>query len=333
MKKNRIKEIKDLFVLIIIAFTIKTCLIEIYVVPTGSMEKTILIGDMLFGNKFIYGMKTPTWIGIPYTRYGFDIPWFRFPHFREVKNGDVTIFEFPRDPFQKYVKRCIGIPGDDVEIKEGEILINDVKVEFPIEGQYLKKLPNNSQVLTKEMTWNSSMLYSYFKAEHHQDDNNNLGAIISKQHMKKILDFIELAKSEGGKIITGGKQLILEGELSEGFYIQPTIIEGLSASCRTNQEEIFGPVVSIIPFTTENEVIEMANSTKYGLSASIFTKDVSRAHYVASAIDSGIVWVNTWMLRDLRIPFGGMKNSGIGREGGFKALQFFTEPKNVCIKI
>jgi len=128
----------------------------------------------------------------------------------------------------------------------------------------------------------------------------------------------------------------------DGYYIEPTIIDGLTANCKTNQEEIFGPVVSMIPFKSEEEVIEMANSTKYGLSASLFTKDVSRAHrvaaaidsgIVAAAIDSGIVWVNTWMLRDLRIPFGGMKSSGVGREGGFKSLQFFTEIKNVCVKI
>ena len=166
-----------------------------------------------------------------------------------------------------------------------------------------------------------------------KNDDSNLGAVVSGQHLEKILDCIELAKSEGGKILTGGNRIILDGELSNGYYIEPTIIEGLSHSCRTNQEEIFGPVVSIIPFTIEEDVINMANSTKYGLSASIFTKDVSRAHRVAAAIDAGIVWVNTWMLRDLRIPFGGMKNSGVGREGGFKSLQFFTEPKNVCVKI
>jgi aminomuconate-semialdehyde/2-hydroxymuconate-6-semialdehyde dehydrogenase len=166
-----------------------------------------------------------------------------------------------------------------------------------------------------------------------KDDTSDLGAVVSKQHLEKILECIELAKTEGGKILTGGNRVIIDGELSNGYYIEPTIIEGLSHSCRTNQEEIFGPVVSIIPFKTEEEVIEMANSTKYGLSASIFTKDVSRAHRVAAEIDAGIVWVNTWMLRDLRIPFGGMKNSGVGREGGFKSLQFFTEPKNVCIKI
>ena len=166
-----------------------------------------------------------------------------------------------------------------------------------------------------------------------KNDDSNLGAVVSGQHLEKILDCIDLAKSEGGKILTGGNRIILDGELSNGYYIEPTIIEDLPHSCRTNQEEIFGPVVSIIPFTAEEDVINMANSTKYGLSASIFTKDVSRAHRVAAEIDAGIVWVNTWMLRDLRIPFGGMKNSGVGREGGFKSLEFFTEPKNVCVKI
>ena len=166
-----------------------------------------------------------------------------------------------------------------------------------------------------------------------KDNSSNLGAVVSKQHLEKILQCIELAKSEGGKILIGGHRVILEGKLSKGYYIEPTIIEGLSHLCRTNQEEIFGPVVSIIPFKDEEEVIDMANSTRYGLSASIFTKDLSRAHRVASQVDAGIVWVNTWMLRDLRIPFGGMKSSGLGREGGFKSLQFFTEPKNVCVKI
>jgi len=166
-----------------------------------------------------------------------------------------------------------------------------------------------------------------------KDDSNNLGAIVSKEHMNKILTCISRAENEGGKILIGGNRVILTGELQDGYYIQPTIIENLNINSKTNQEEIFGPVVSIIPFETEKEVINMANSTEYGLSASIFTNDISRAHRVASSIDSGIVWVNTWMLRDLRIPFGGMKNSGIGREGGFNSLHFFTESKNVCIKI
>ena len=166
-----------------------------------------------------------------------------------------------------------------------------------------------------------------------KDEKSDLGAVASKQHMEKILTKIEQAKNEGGTILTGGSQLILKGELADGYYIEPTIIDGLDSNCNTNQEEIFGPVVTLIPFSTEEEVIKMANSTQYGLSASIFTRDISRAHKVAAAIDFGVVWVNTWMLRDLRIPFGGMKNSGIGREGGFKSLQFFTEPKNICVKL
>ena len=166
-----------------------------------------------------------------------------------------------------------------------------------------------------------------------RDSASQLGAVVSKDHMQKILDKIALAKQLGGKILIGGEREILEGELKDGYYIKPTIIEGLSFDCDINQEEIFGPVVSLIPFDKEEEVIEMANSTDYGLSASIFTENISKGHRVAAKIDSGIVWINTWMLRDLRIPFGGMKHSGIGREGGVKSLEFFTEPKNVCVKI
>ena len=160
-----------------------------------------------------------------------------------------------------------------------------------------------------------------------------MGAVVSEEHMNKILSKIELSKKLGGKILLGGEREILNGEFKDGYYIQPTIIEGLPYDCDINQEEIFGPVVSIIPFKTEEEVIEMANSTKYGLSASIFTENISRAHRVAHSIDSGVIWINTWLLRDLRIPFGGMKHSGVGREGGFKSLEFFTEPKNICVKI
>ena len=172
-----------------------------------------------------------------------------------------------------------------------------------------------------------------YKVGDPKDEDSTLGAVVSKEHMEKILSCIERAKEEGGEILTGGKRVILDGELKNGYYVEPTIIDGLPVDCQTNREEIFGPVVSMIPFKTEEEVIEMANSTKYGLSASLFSRDISRAHRVSAAIDSGVVWVNTWMLRDLRIPFGGMKNSGVGREGGFKSLQFFTEPKNICIKI
>jgi aminomuconate-semialdehyde/2-hydroxymuconate-6-semialdehyde dehydrogenase len=165
------------------------------------------------------------------------------------------------------------------------------------------------------------------------NDDNWIGAIVSKPHMEKILYYIDLAKQEGGKILAGGSQLFLNGIHTEGYYIQPTIIENLAYDCRTNQEEIFGPVVTLTPFDTEEEVLQYANSTTYGLAATVWTQHLTRAHRVAGALHNGIVWVNCWLLRDLRTPFGGVKNSGVGREGGFEALKFFTEEKNVCIKL
>ena len=166
-----------------------------------------------------------------------------------------------------------------------------------------------------------------------QDDGMDLGAVVSEEHMNKVLSKITQAKKIGGNILTGGNRKLIEGDLLNGYYIEPTVIENLPFDCEVNQEEIFGPVLTLIPFKDEEEVINMANSTKYGLSASIFTENISKGHRVAAAIKSGVVWINTWLLRDLRIPFGGMKQSGVGREGGFKSLQFFTEPKNVCIKL
>jgi aminomuconate-semialdehyde/2-hydroxymuconate-6-semialdehyde dehydrogenase len=164
------------------------------------------------------------------------------------------------------------------------------------------------------------------------DPKAKLGAVVSKPHMEKILSYVELAKQEGGTVLTGGKREILDGEYAEGYYVRPTVIEGLSYNCRTNQEEIFGPVVTITPFDTEEEVLMMANSTQYGLAATVWTNDLKRAHRVADHLHSGIVWVNSWLVRDLRTPFGGVKASGVGREGGWEALRFFTEPKNVFVK-
>ena len=161
----------------------------------------------------------------------------------------------------------------------------------------------------------------------------NVGAVVSQPHMEKILSYIDLAKQEGGTILTGGRQVKIEGRCANGYFVEPTVIENLSHDCRTNREEIFGPVVTIQPFETEEEVLGYANSVEYGLSATIWTENLSRAHRVAEQLESGIVWVNSWLLRDLRTPFGGMKSSGVGREGGFEALKFFTEEKNVCIKI
>ncbi len=195
------------------------------------------------------------------------------------------------------------------------------------------------------------------------DAETDVGAIVSKPHFDKIMSYIELAKKEGGTVLSGGKAIDLTAQMQRrgeivaetrplggvpdaenpqsairnsqlnGWFIEPTVIEGLPHDCRTNQEEIFGPVVTIMPFDTEDEVVHYANSVRYGLSATVWTESLSRAHRMAAALESGIVWVNCWLLRDLRTPFGGMKDSGIGREGGFEALKFFTEDKNICIKI
>ena len=164
------------------------------------------------------------------------------------------------------------------------------------------------------------------------DPDAKLGAIVSESHMEKVLSYIELAKQEGGTVLTGGKRVHLAAPYDQGYYIEPTIIEGLAYDCRTNQEEIFGPVVTITPFDTEEEALMMANSTEYGLAGTIWTSNLNRAHRVADELQSGIVWVNAWLVRDLRTPFGGVKASGVGREGGWEALRFFTEAKNIFIK-
>ncbi len=165
------------------------------------------------------------------------------------------------------------------------------------------------------------------------DPATDLGAVVSREHMEKVLGYIDLARREGGHVLCGGQRIMQDGALSGGWYIAPTVIEGLPDACRTDQEEIFGPVISIAPFDNDEQAVEKANSTPYGLAAVIWTRDIQRAHRVARAVQAGIVWVNCWMLRDLRTPFGGVKQSGVGREGGVEALRFFTEAKNVCVKL
>jgi aminomuconate-semialdehyde/2-hydroxymuconate-6-semialdehyde dehydrogenase len=165
------------------------------------------------------------------------------------------------------------------------------------------------------------------------DENSKQGAIVSKVHYEKILRCIETAKKEGGKILCGSNVVKPEGRCANGYFMEPTIIEGLGPYCQTNQEEIFGPVVTLQSFKTEEEALQLANATQYGLAATIWTQDISKANRVAAKVESGIIWVNCWLLRDLRTPFGGMKNSGVGREGGWEALRFFTEAKNVCLEL
>lgn len=160
------------------------------------------------------------------------------------------------------------------------------------------------------------------------DDATDVGALISEAHLRKVTGYIDLAAQEGGTIVAGGHRLD-----RAGYFVEPTIITGLGCECRTVQEEIFGPVVTITPFDSDDEAVAVANSTRYGLSATVWTRDLSRAHRVAAALDAGTIWINCWLLRDLRVPFGGMKESGVGREGGFESLRFFTEEKNVCVKI
>jgi aminomuconate-semialdehyde/2-hydroxymuconate-6-semialdehyde dehydrogenase len=170
------------------------------------------------------------------------------------------------------------------------------------------------------------------KTSYPSDPSAQLGAVVSHSHMEKILGYIALAKSEGGILLAGGNRIHLDAPHENGYYIEPTVFENLPNQCRINQEEVFGPLVTLMPFDTEAEVIGLANDTKYGLAASVWTKDLNTAHRVADRLEMGIVWVNAWLVRDLRTPFGGVKASGVGREGGWEALRFFTEPKNIMIK-
>ncbi|HEV2621979.1 MAG TPA: aldehyde dehydrogenase [Frateuria sp.] len=162
--------------------------------------------------------------------------------------------------------------------------------------------------------------------------STQLGALVSRPHFDKVMGCIAQARADGATVLCGGEAVHLSGRCANGWFVAPTVLEGLPNAAPTNQTEIFGPVVSLIPFTDEDEAVALANASAYGLAASLWTQDLSRAHRVAAALDFGIVWTNCWLLRDLRTPFGGVKQSGLGREGGTEALAFFTEPKNICIR-
>ncbi|HVC36832.1 MAG TPA: aldehyde dehydrogenase [Gammaproteobacteria bacterium] len=164
------------------------------------------------------------------------------------------------------------------------------------------------------------------------DERTEQGALISEPHLQKVLGYIDLAQKEGGKTLCGGRRARLDGRCANGWFMEPTVIESLPPDCRTNQEEIFGPVVTLIPFDTEEQAIGYANGTPYGLAASLWSQNTSRCHRIAARLEAGLIWVNCWMLRDLRVPMGGVKQSGSGREGGWEAMRFFTEARNVCIK-
>ena len=229
--------------------------------------------------------------------------------------------------------------------KNANVIFDDCDFEDAVNTSVRSSFANQGQIcLCGSRIYVQRGIYEKFKAAFLErvngltvadplSDKARMGAVVSREHMEKVLSYIELAKEEGGTLLTGGHRVQLDGRCERGYFIAPTVFENLPASCRTNQEEIFGPVVTLTPFDTEEEALAMANGTAYGLAATIWTSDLKTAHRMAAGLHAGIVWVNCWLLRDLRTPFGGVKQSGVGREGGFEALRFFTEPKNICIKL
>jgi aminomuconate-semialdehyde/2-hydroxymuconate-6-semialdehyde dehydrogenase len=167
------------------------------------------------------------------------------------------------------------------------------------------------------------------------DEATQMGSVISQDHKTKVESYIQLGIAEGGTVLTGGlsEEAPVTGVPAEGAYLRPTVLAELSASSRTATEEIFGPVVTLHAFSNEDEAVEMANLTAYGLAGSVWTADTERGHAFAKRMETGIVWVNTWLNRDLRTPFGGVKQSGVGREGGDWSMAFFSEMTNVCIQL
>jgi len=257
---------------------------------------------------------------------------------RLTEHPDVPVISFKtiaRTAAPMFKKLSLELGG-----KNPNIVFDDCDLKAAVRTSLLSSFANQGQIcLCGSRIYVQKGIYQEFKKHFvaaaknmkvgdPKDPKSKLGAVVSKLHFNKILGHIEIAKQEGGTILCGGKEA--KTELG-GWFIEPTIIEGLDEKCRTNQEEIFGPVVTIQPFETEEEAIDLANGTRYGLAASIWTSDITRAHRVSAKVQSGFIWINCWLVRDLRTFFGGMKQSGVGREGGFQSLRFFTEPKNICI--
>ena len=229
--------------------------------------------------------------------------------------------------------------------KNPNILFDDCDYDLALETSVRSSFANQGQIclcgsriLVQEALYDRVVEDFVRKAQsivpsNPMSETSKLGALVSKSHMDKVLSYVELAKKEGGNIRCGGYQVVLSDECSGGYFMAPAVITDLDMSCRTNQEEIFGPVVTITPFKDEAEALQLANRTAYGLSASIWTQDIDKAQRMALGVDAGIIWINTWLQRDLRTPFGGVKQSGLGREGGEEAMRFFTEAKNICVAL
>lgn len=249
--------------------------------------------------------------------------------------------EIARRAAPRFVKLSLEMGGKNPNIVFAdadldEVLATSIRSSFSNQGQICLC---GSRILVEESIYTEFL--DRFVAETRRlkvgdplEPDSDQGAIVSRAQLEKVRQYVDLAREDGGSILAGGAEPAdVPERCRNGYFFQPTVIADLDPSCRVNQEEIFGPVVTVIPFTDEAQAVEYANGTEYGLAASIWTQNLSRAHRVAEQVESGIIWVNCWMLRDLRTPFGGMKNSGVGREGGDEALRFFTEPKNVCVKI
>ncbi len=253
--------------------------------------------------------------------------------------GTATGAEIARTAAPMFKKMALELGG-----KNPNIIFADANMDAAIPGSVRAAFSNQGQVclcgsrIFVERSAYKSFLTKFVEATGNLKIGDPLepatqhGAMVSRPHYEKVLSYIELARQEGGDFICGGKNAPPPNErCKDGYFIEPTIITGLDVNCRVNREEIFGPLATVIPFDREDEVVEYANATDYGLSAAVWTENLSRAHRIADRIQAGTIWVNCWLLRDLRVPFGGMKQSGVGREGGQEALRFFTEPKNVCI--
>ncbi|MEL0457461.1 aldehyde dehydrogenase [Flavobacteriaceae bacterium SZ-1-7] len=252
--------------------------------------------------------------------------------------GTVTGAHIARTAAPMFKKLSLELGG-----KNPNIIFANCDYKDMLETTVRSSFSNQGQIcLCGSRIFVESTIYDKFKVDfvekvkqlkvgHPSEHSTNIGALVSKPHLEKIMGYVEIAKNEGNKILCGGQKVTVKG-FENGYYFEPTVIEAKTNDCKLNQEEIFGPIVTLMSFESEDEVLQMANDVKYGLSATLWTNDLKRTMRMSNQLQAGIVWVNTWMMRDLRTPFGGVKASGVGREGGFEALRFFTEAKNVCIK-